>query len=463
MNNKGSNIYIDRQQINLIMQSQAINDTDRYDWLKDFLNKKNKDFISVEDFSTFTDEQKALIDGELYQTLYKNSSDEWHIEMYEDLSNKDEDVVCALCGEKNMKYGYYLKNLRNKKTILVGSTCVETYKDLKTVDGRNLKDLKKERLRNMRMLQLDEKSTGINDEIVKWRDYENSLPIFVSKNLIEEYNNVFYKLNSIYETYLSTRNNSKAEELKDSILKLIEQSRKIKEKMNKYVDEYSNVDWCITKEIKEWCLKNNANRAISMLREDRRIRFRSAYMILEKNLMKKIMEIIKTYMREQDIIFKNINFDNNKIYYYVNLFEGIIWNINYDDIIDLYGERVFDKECQIVDVNEVIERSIISDASSIEEAIKIIDFLLRSTEFNLINNDVDVPKNEAYFYDKKKEIYLKIELMEFVNKFKKYIVKPKLNNNEREEIIHEINNSYSYTKDEYRENKRLLDDFKKKY
>ena len=38
MNNKGSNIYIDRQQINLIMQSQAINDTDRYDWLKDFLN-----------------------------------------------------------------------------------------------------------------------------------------------------------------------------------------------------------------------------------------------------------------------------------------------------------------------------------------------------------------------------------------------------------------------------------------
>ena len=116
-----------------------------------------------------------------------------------------------------MKYGYYLKNLRNKKTILVGSTCVETYKDLKTVDGRNLKDLKKERLRNMRMLQLDEKSTGINDEIVKWRDYENSLPIFVSKNLIEEYNNVFYKLNSIYETYLSTRNNSKAEELKDSI------------------------------------------------------------------------------------------------------------------------------------------------------------------------------------------------------------------------------------------------------
>lgn len=463
MNNKGSNIYIDRQQINLIMQSQAINDTDRYDWLKDFLNKNNKDFISVEDFSTFTDEQKALIDGELYQTLYKNSSDEWHIEMYEDLSNKDEDVVCALCGEKNMKYGYYLKNLRNKKTILVGSTCVETYKDLKTVDGRNLKDLKKERLRNMRMLQLDEKSTGINDEIVKWRDYENSLPIFVSKNLIEEYNNVFYKLNSIYETYLSTRNNSKAEELKDSILKLIEQSRKIKEKMNKYVDEYSNVDWCITKEIKEWCLKNNANRAISMLREDRRIRFRSAYMILEKNLMKKIMEIIKTYMREQDIIFKNINFDNNKIYYYVNLLEGIIWNINYDDIIDLYGERVFDKECQIVDVNEVIERSIISDASSIEEAIKIIDFLLRSTEFNLINNDVDVPKNEAYFYDKKKEIYLKIELMEFVNKFKKYIVKPKLNNNEREEIIHEINNSYSYTKDEYRENKRLLDDFKKKY
>lgn len=463
MNNKGSNIYIDRQQINLIMQSQAINDTDRYDWLKDFLNKNNKDFISVEDFSTFTDEQKALIDGELYQTLYKNSSDEWHIEMYEDLSNKDEDVVCALCGEKNMKYGYYLKNLRNKKTILVGSTCVETYKDLKTVDGRNLKDLKKERLRNMRMLQLDEKSTGINDEIVKWRDYENSLPIFVSKNLIEEYNNVFYKLNSIYETYLSTRNNSKAEELKDSILKLIEHSRKIKEKMNKYVDEYSNVDWCITKEIKEWCLKNNANRAISMLREDRRIRFRSAYMILEKNLMKKIMEIIKTYMREQDIIFKNINFDNNKIYYYVNLFEGIIWNINYDDIIDLYGERVFDKECQIVDVNEVIERSIISDASSIEEAIKIIDFLLRSTEFNLINNDVDVPKNEAYFYDKKKEIYLKIELMEFVNKFKKYIVKPKLNNNEREEIIHEINNSYSYTKDEYRENKRLLDDFKKKY
>ena len=136
------------------MQSQAINDTDRYDWLKDFLNKNNKDFISVEDFSTFTDEQKALIDGELYQTLYKNSSDEWHIEMYEDLSNKDEDVVCALCGEKNMKYGYYLKNLRNKKTILVGSTCVETYKDLKTVDGRNLKDLKKERLRNMRMQRL---------------------------------------------------------------------------------------------------------------------------------------------------------------------------------------------------------------------------------------------------------------------------------------------------------------------
>lgn len=463
MNNKGPNIYIDRQQINLIMQSQTINDTNRYDWLKDFLNKNNKDYISIEDFSSFTDEQKALIDGELYQTLYKNSSDEWHIEMYEDLSKKDEDAICALCGEKKMKYGYYLKNSRNKKTILVGSTCVETYKDWKTVDGRNLKDLKKERLRNMRMLQLDEKSTGINDEIVKWRDYENSLPIFVSKNLIEEYSNVFYKLNSIYETYLSTRNNSKAKELKDNILKLIEKGRKIKEKMHKCVDEYSNIDWCITKEIKEWCLKNNANRAISMLREDRRIKFRSAYFIFEKNLMKKIMEIIKIYMEEQNMILKNINFDNNMIYYYVNSNKNIIWNIKYKDIIELYGERVFDEEYQKVDVNKAIECSTISDTSSIEEAISIIDFLLRDTEFNLINEDVDITKNEAYFYDKKKGIYLKIELMEFVNKFKKYIVKSKLNNNEKEEIIHEINNGYSYTKDEYRENKRLLDDFKKKY
>lgn len=463
MNNKGSNIYIDRQQINLIMQSQTINDTNRYDWLKDFLNKNNKDYISIDDFSTFTDEQKALIDGELYQTLYKNSSDEWLIEMYEDLSNKDEDVICALCGEKKMKYGYYLKNSRNKKTILVGSTCVETYKDLKTVDGRNLKDLKKERLRNMRMLQLDEKSTGINDEIVKWRDYENSLTIFVSKNLIEEYNTILYKINDIYETYLSTINNSKAKDLQENILRLIKQGRKIKEKMQEYVDEYSNVDWCITKEIKEWCLKNNANRAISMLREDRKIKFRSAYFIFEKNLMKKIMEIIKIYMREQNMSLKNIDFDNNMIYYYINSNKNIILNIKYKDVIELYGERVFDEEYQKVDVNKAIECSTLSDTSSIEEAISIIDFLLRDTEFNLINEDVDTTKNEAYFYDKKKGIYLKIELMEFVNKFKKYIVKSKLNNNEKEEIIHEINNGYSYTKDEYRENKRLLNDFKKKY
>lgn len=460
MNNKGSNIYINQQEMNVILLSEFINENPQYNWLKVYMNSKEKKNITKEDLEQLSEAQIAMLDGPLYKNLYESSSNEWIIEKHEDYSSRNDKPKCALCGESGLAQATFLRNIRNQNLITVGSTCITTYKDLKTVDGKSEKEFRKNILKQKRNLMLESKLTGIVKEIFDWNKYEDQLSVFVNKTLFEEYKNLYRNISDLYEKYLKISNNTKAKEISDKIIDIAKKGRDLRAKMKEYEKKHSGNEWSITPQIKKWCFDNGADRIITMLREDGKISFRTAYNISEASLMDKVLNKIKCYLDEDSIFINKINYNNNVVQFYLNEEKGILWDLEYVKIVDFYGERLFELPYQEVSLEKIIEDSKINEYTSLENAIKELDKLIVGTRFDLISEDVDAYKNEAYFIGHKENKYYRINLNEFVNNLKQYLKFDFIDDDSKHKIIEEILKGQAYTSKEYHERKAIFDNFK---
>ena len=220
MNIKGANIYIDKGQGEILLNSNTIYETPQYDWFLNFIKNKENPYITKEDFQNFSPEQQNLLDGVLYDELYKNSSDEWKEYDYKEFNNINERPICSLCGER-IKKVYYIQNKKNKKIFTVGSTCIDTYKDLQGKDGKNLNEIKKNTRMHSKKLNLNSKSYGIIDKIENWNKYIDGLPIYIPKKLADEYNRIYFDLSNLYLNYLKVSNQDKSEQLSEQIISLV--------------------------------------------------------------------------------------------------------------------------------------------------------------------------------------------------------------------------------------------------
>lgn len=458
MNIKGSNIYIDKSQSILLLNSEAIYENSHYEWFIRFLKNKENPCVTKDEFENFSNEQKILLEGTLYDELYKNSSNEWEQYDYKEFYDKNERPYCSLCGEHNVQKAFYIQNKKNKKVFVVGSTCIDTYKDLHSRDGKSLKEIKKSSLIQSKKLNLNNKYPGIIDKIENWNKFIKDLPIYVSQKLEDEYNSVYIKLNNLYQMYLKTSNKRKTNELSEQIYTLVNNGDKLKKEMLMYIENNKKEKWNITPKIKKWCENNTATKPKKFLMEDGRVTFRSAYYIHEEELMQKIVNEFNNHFKLSK--FRDISLAYNKKCVLLKSLRNnnIILEYDYTTLLDKYGEQLFNNESFYIDFNDLLNNSRIEDYNSLNYCSIQLGIYCNKTGISLLSDDTDLEKDTINFLLFDDNIVYTLSLKDMVNNFKELYYKNKISYLEKQQIKQYVLDGQNQSKEKYESNKSVYSD-----
>ena len=410
MNIYGRKIIIDRKMGKILCESEIVKNNE-YNWLlKQLLykgnTKKNEKYeLNIQNIQNLDYSQKSFLDSSAYDELYKTACNEWFI--YNIVDNEQE-LECALCGEKKNKKKYYIKNRKNGEILNIGSTCIENFRDIRDKNGKTIKQLDKEFLTRAREEKLN--------------------------NLEKKYNEKYSKIKTIYEKY--KKNKKLDTKLAYEINDLLNKGDEIFELIHKDIDEKRKDEWYISKEIKDWCYKNyddNVN-TINFLKRDGVIKLRSAWRITESNLVNKVVEKFNRIFIQYNTKIVKYNNQNRKVIFNIETRNKYTKQINleysYKDLLINYGEEIFEKKLVIneTSIEQIIIDSNINDVTSLNRALECIKNLTNNVEIKKCDFDY----NELIIkLCRDNENYYKINAKRCINYFKENIYNNKFIENDK--------------------------------
>lgn len=318
----------------------------------------------------------------------------------------------------------------------VGSTCITNFRDIKGVNGKSKEEIDKEWEKQQRQNALNDRYNGIIDKIENWKQKIDEIPTIVNGKLEKEYDEVYSEVQELYQKFI--KNKKLNYSIADKINKLVCQGEEILQRIYEDVNKRKNDEWYITKEIKEWCLKNREenNIVIQFLKEDGLIKWRSACRIREKSFINKVLQKLKISLSDSNIQIMGFNEVNNSIT--INIKDNnpytdrINLSCSYSKFMYEYGYTIFEKNDKFIDARKfVIQNSEILEDSSLGTSIHNIRFLLNRSKRKIY--EWEVWYNEIVFFDDDAN-YLIVELKQFINVFKEYVFLKKLNPNQIEKI-----------------------------
>ncbi len=436
MNIYGRKIIIDRKMGKILCESEIVKNNE-YNWLlKQLLykgnTKKNEKYeLNIQNIQNLDYSQKSFLDSSAYDELYKTACNEWFI--YNIVDNEQE-LECALCGEKKNKKKYYIKNRKNGEILNIGSTCIENFRDIRDKNGKTIKQLDKEFLTRAREEKLNNLYPGIIKRIDCFYKRLDDLPTIINENLEKKYNEKYSKIKTIYEKY--KKNKKLDTKLAYEINDLLNKGDEIFELIHKDIDEKRKDEWYISKEIKDWCYKNyddNVN-TINFLKRDGVIKLRSAWRITESNLVNKVVEKFNRIFIQYNTKIVKYNNQNRKVIFNIETRNKYTKQINleysYKDLLINYGEEIFEKKLVIneTSIEQIIIDSNINDVTSLNRALECIKNLTNNVEIKKCDFDY----NELIIkLCRDNENYYKINAKRCINYFKENIYNNKFIENDK--------------------------------
>lgn len=444
----GNETIIDKRAGKILVESEVINNKENK-WLKELLEEKSDNSVNIEQCKKLDNSQKTFLKSSLYKDLYKNASDEWNIDH---LDESEEKLECSLCGQKDTKKNYYIKNKISGKMLNVGSTCISNFRDIRDINGKTVKEISKEWEIQQRKKALNDTYNGIVEKIDNWNKKIDEIPTIIDGQLEEEYDRVYIKIQDLYSKFIKNRKIDF--ELAKKINDLVYRGEEILEKIYKDIDSKKNNEWNITKEIKEWCYKDRDrnNIVIGFLKKDGVLGWRSACRIYEINLVNKIVGKFKAIFNNSNIFIIGYNEKYNTIT--INIRDGnayvarIDLECSYPKFVQEYGGLIFEDETKYNNQKQfVIENSTIIESASIDMSISNIKHLFNKS--NLRIHSWNENYNEIVFTENNKD-YIIINAKGFVNKFIKYVYASKLTETEYDSLKkYIINNGEKISKEDY--------------
>ena len=103
-----------------------------------------------------------------WNNIFEVAEKEWIAIPYEEES-KGQKIDCQLCGHKNIDLLYKIRNLENKKELIVGSECIKYFDSIKNNSKEDRKLYAKERREKQKVLKnisyAESISLGIDDKV----------------------------------------------------------------------------------------------------------------------------------------------------------------------------------------------------------------------------------------------------------------------------------------------------------
>lgn len=444
----GNETIIDKRAGKILIESEIINNQE-IKWLKSLLEENNDNSVNSSQYKNLDNKYKTFLKSSLYQDLYKNASDEWSIDHLDESEGK---LACSLCGQKDTKKKYYIKNKISGKMLNVGSTCINNFKDIRDINGKTVKEISKEWEIQQRKKALNDKYNGIIEKIDNWNKRIDEIPTIINGNFEVEYDRLFNQIQILYNKFIKNKRIDFS--IANKINDLVCEGETILKQIHNDIDSKKDNEWYITKEIKEWCYKDreNTKTVINFLKEDGLVKWRSAFRIYEINFVKKILEKFKIVFDNSNIFIVGFNETNSTII--INIRDGnaytarIDLECNYSKFVQEYGGLIFEKDKKHSDEKQfVIENSRINQVSSIDMSISNIKYLLTKKDIKV--HSWDDRYNEIVFIENNRN-YIIIKAKALINNFINYVFLRKLSEAEYDNLKkYVINNGEKISKEEY--------------
>ena len=198
---------IKRKQATLYVESEISKNAI---WLKKKM-AENKEYphLTRNEYDLLDDSQKRYIDNR-FGELLRFAISEWVVEYDRKEKNENQIINCELCGEKNIKYISKIKNPKNNKSLIVGSSCITDYSEMKDAYGKTLSQLRKESssttnkiLKNEEILEKRIPNILNNIDTFNKIMYENEY--IIRTDIEKKYEYLNKEINNTYNKYLKLK------------------------------------------------------------------------------------------------------------------------------------------------------------------------------------------------------------------------------------------------------------------
>lgn len=287
-----------------------------YSKLKNLLSKYEKIYeTDFEDLEEFDDELKNIFKfaiKEITETAEKewqvkgncNTVEGWPIKF----------IRCQLCNTKN-RYVFYIENKLTGKTLNVGSECMQDFPTLSNVDGINIRDIKKAKIKEAkkvaRILRFNERFPDVQNLIKDLEKEYEEIPILLPYKYYLRVPEVFKEMRKLYVDYI---NNKIQDNAFSEFEILLQEYFSLKREIEKFIEENINNNLICTREIKEWLELNGKNDVIEQISKNNALYSeKTIEYITNSNFLNRNIKNLNNLIKSEE--FEIIEASEEKIYF----------------------------------------------------------------------------------------------------------------------------------------------------
>lgn len=414
---------------------------------------ENKEFpcLTTKDFNKLEQSQKSIIDMR-FNTDLQSIITEWGItcdgfevdKLPDDLAERYSRVSCCeLCGQKGLRFIYVITNKVSKKSLFVGSSCIEMYDQIRNSSGTSAKDLVRENRKKQKIRMNEEKilqkCSNVLTLIRRFRNFENENDLLLKDDLEKKYD-VLKEQVDAYDRIINQVNISdkKIEEI-EVILKDLEKFFKAYDlyKQNSDIDDFG-----ITKEITEYCRNFlQTDSILNKIKKLGKIPFEAISLIKEPKFMSKMMLKFEPLLNQNGLTLIRKNLGRKFSYLLGN---GITLETDSNDFISEYCDYIKDDSLiSGIDFYKLISKSNINN-NSYSKALSLIDFTgLNKHSLKQVFSDTKIGEISFRY----KNSFYVVDYKSFIDLFKHQLVDEKFEENDYKNMadyIKKYGTDYSY-------------------
>ncbi|WJV19646.1 hypothetical protein QU593_03955 [Rossellomorea marisflavi] len=407
MNNK---LLIKKKERNKLLYSEI---TKQYPWLLTLLKENEK--ISLEDIEKLDRDQRVFIENVL-QKLLLEASKEWKpdSDVFVKVLEGKERIRCSLCGTPN-RYIYYIKNKINQQKLNVGGDCVKEFGEIGEWMHKNSTNIIKGQVKVQNLAKINKHIPGVESIISRWSKIIDAQPIYIPTDISKEYLELGLKATQLFEEILDGKGFKERSIELTHIIKISEDYIK---DITDYVAKKKSNKFTATREICKFLKRTKKEYVLDMINKDKgEIKWRTAPRIGEKEFLFLLKEEYNNKILNEGYEITGVNLDKEGFNIINRDFDMINFFAKHSNFTLEFGWLLFDQNIdEDFDPLKLLNLCEVSDEPSLDTIISKIKKNIYRKHIRII--DYDVAKNSLYLGDAALNEYLKLNLVEFVSRYK---------------------------------------------
>lgn len=403
----------------LLLNSQIFDEiSGEYSWLADFLEQNPK--AKTTDLHDFDEEVQNFFKYR-YNSIITQAAAEWasHSGQPVDIRDKDEMFECELCHHKPIMYVCCIVNKLNDKELNVGTECVKHF-DMKL--GKDIRLLFKGMKKVRRTNRLERVIPGIDRTIFGWEGELEGFPLLIPLSLESSWLKLGERANKLYMDFLEEEIGSiKDQEYFDELQLILEQKKSRLKDIQEYVEKNKDAKFVPGKEIINWvkrAAKSKDDNLLGWLKEDGRVKWRTAFRIGEPNYLKSLISDFNGHMKSIGCYIEKMDNHKGSDGYIINVkSKQIMLFTRYREFILDFGGLLFGEKLEKpLDLKNLMLTGTVYGENSVNKIVTNLEKRVDERGYRLYKLEHEY--NELILQQKNTDYYVIENLDQFVEKFK---------------------------------------------